>query len=585
MRKFIPLLLLLIAVATGYAQDCYNSTRSKGIRLYNQGKKTEAKRLFEAAQSCPDKPDDNDLASWIGKCKTDSGKSTTTRKINVERISLVDANNGLTSLTSSDYYTDQMAGLSVRLDVENSNKKSKNVTISLIVRDPDGEIMESLSSSHGYSETKEFTLVSGYNEVLFSSLGVYGNTFAPGAYVVEVYSEKKLLSNATFEIQVRPTYFTIEGNKYDYDRTICCVAGTATFDVQTNAKGIVIKHAPTWVKVEKDLVSNTSFTISFEENPTSEIRSGMMDVCTDDNAKQIVINLVQEGNPAFAHKFGDRMIKDAKMKLGASIAFGSFSAKSDGIISSVIDYGVSDVPSMASLEIPKYKAQGGFSVSFLADMPMNDYLFLETGATFLHFGIKNEFSNHKLLYANTYEMKYGCIERYNMNYLNIPVLLGYHLKLNSVYSLRFNTGFVFGLGIAAKCKLNNGYSDYETTDGEYYAKSSYTGSLNLFSGSYYIKQNYSTGSSPSFEFDGCKSNPFKRANIGWNFGTALDFGSFEIGLAYTFGLSNIGNMNYWENTDKVCGCLLRGEEIRTTKKIYGYKHHIGEFQISFNYWL
>ena len=71
----------MLAVATGYAQDCYNSTRSKGIRLYNQGKKTEAKRMFEAAQSCPDKPDNNDLASWIGKCNTDKGKSQTSKKI------------------------------------------------------------------------------------------------------------------------------------------------------------------------------------------------------------------------------------------------------------------------------------------------------------------------------------------------------------------------------------------------------------------------------------------------------------------------------------------------------------------------
>ena len=71
MKKTITLLLLpLLFIATSIAQtNCYTTHRADGIAAYNQGRYAEAKKHFEyILSSCPDKPANNDIQSWINKC-------------------------------------------------------------------------------------------------------------------------------------------------------------------------------------------------------------------------------------------------------------------------------------------------------------------------------------------------------------------------------------------------------------------------------------------------------------------------------------------------------------------------------------
>lgn len=49
-------------------ENCYETQRSKGIQLYNQGDYTAASKNFVAAKSCTDVPANNDLDAWIDKC-------------------------------------------------------------------------------------------------------------------------------------------------------------------------------------------------------------------------------------------------------------------------------------------------------------------------------------------------------------------------------------------------------------------------------------------------------------------------------------------------------------------------------------
>lgn len=48
--------------------NCYETTRKLGIDLYNKGDLSAAAKKFEAAKFCPDKPANNDLDAWLGKC-------------------------------------------------------------------------------------------------------------------------------------------------------------------------------------------------------------------------------------------------------------------------------------------------------------------------------------------------------------------------------------------------------------------------------------------------------------------------------------------------------------------------------------
>ena len=74
MKKLVLFLLMAAAAAVLspvklWAQDCYNSTRQQGISCYNDGDYSIAIDCFEAAKLCPDRPSEDDLDTWISKCR------------------------------------------------------------------------------------------------------------------------------------------------------------------------------------------------------------------------------------------------------------------------------------------------------------------------------------------------------------------------------------------------------------------------------------------------------------------------------------------------------------------------------------
>ena len=577
MKKFLPMMLFLIVSMAAYPQDCYNLTRSKGIALFEQKKYTEARKVFEAAKACPDKPESNDIDEWLGKIPYNNDK------IWVRSVSFVDVSENEEGVVPSLYYTDEMDDMVTKVVVENTNKKDKKMKLDLLIKDVNG--IKVTNDVDSFTETMEVTLKPGTNNILFSSLGDYLDEFENGVYSVEVWNGKKKMKAVEIEVKERERFFIVDGNREDFEKHLEYMAGTTAFSVATTESSFIVRIKPSWVTINELVPGTNSFSISYTANSSNEVRSGLMEVCAGETMR-VVINLIQEGNPTLARKFGDRMFKDIKLKInvGANLTF--FSSSASGTLGSVIDYGVTDVSSLAYLERPDYKPTGGFSLSLLADFPFTDRFFLETGLGFHYFGVKNSFSNDELvltLSGVSYHLDYGCVEKYRMSYLEIPILAGYKLKLNSVSSIRFNAGFVIGIGIAAKCKLDNGYSNF-TSQG-YYGNSTFSGEVNLYSGRYEINQKYSTGSSPRYSYTGSKNKPFKRGNFGLSIGAAYDFGRFEVGLSYTFGLSNIGNNSYFGSTNRIGGCLFAGEQVLSNQPIYGYKHRISCLQLVFNYCL
>ena len=104
-RLFVAAVMMLTAVVA--TAGCYDVSRSKGIQNYNSGQYAKAKKLFSAAKACPDKPANNDLASWIKKCDeklTPSGGGGATSKdtyINVENASETTVRFALSSANTS----------------------------------------------------------------------------------------------------------------------------------------------------------------------------------------------------------------------------------------------------------------------------------------------------------------------------------------------------------------------------------------------------------------------------------------------------------------------------------------------------
>lgn len=85
MKRLLFTIISLCVLNISFAQDCYNSTRSRGIQLYNQKKYDNAIKSFKTAKSCPDKPKSgDDLDKWIAECekaKAQKTEKTTTEKV------------------------------------------------------------------------------------------------------------------------------------------------------------------------------------------------------------------------------------------------------------------------------------------------------------------------------------------------------------------------------------------------------------------------------------------------------------------------------------------------------------------------
>ncbi len=75
MKKSSFIICLLLCVRVMIAQDCYTAGRNRGIAIYNQGKNDQGKYkealdcFTITLNNCPDVPANNDLQSWIKKCK------------------------------------------------------------------------------------------------------------------------------------------------------------------------------------------------------------------------------------------------------------------------------------------------------------------------------------------------------------------------------------------------------------------------------------------------------------------------------------------------------------------------------------
>lgn len=271
-------------------------------------------------------------------------------------------------------------------------------------------------------------------------------------------------------------------------------------------------------------------------------------------------------------------------KIGLGFCLPDFASSASNELGSVIDYGVTDMPGLAPLEVPDYKGIYGMSINYgLVYLLPND-IFFETGVGFSYLKLKNTFANNRLVFtydSTRYELDYGCDEKYSMSYVQVPVLIGYDLNFDESSSVRVSAGILAGYGISAKCKLEDGYSDYTTRNGS--ANSDYSGNFDLYSGEYSITQTYYAGLQNEYEYKDKLAAPFKRFELGLNIGASYVLGSFEFGVAYNIGILNIANDAYFSSTDRVGGCLFPGRVIRSEQGIYDYKHKVDILRFFVNY--
>ena len=184
----IFLLLITCCLSFLFSQN-YAKDKSKGIKLYNQGKCVEAKKMFQSASKRSDTPKQNDLNTWIKKCNNciNSKKETsTTVKNNTKKAtstSTISKNN-----TNRDTPTTSTLRDTTKTEPSSTNTDKMN--------DEKVELSSATADTILISYDQTFTV----NGVSFNMVFVEGGTFTMGATKEqdsEAYDDEKPTHSVT----------------------------------------------------------------------------------------------------------------------------------------------------------------------------------------------------------------------------------------------------------------------------------------------------------------------------------------------------------------------------------------------------
>jgi len=290
----------------------------------------------------------------------------------------------------------------------------------------------------------------------------------------------------------------------------------------------------------------------------------------------------------------DNVIGGRNFSLGitAGIVSENFKVSTSGnYIGSAIDYGYGD-----DSEKPAYKSEMGFSVGLLLDIRLDKNLYLQPSINYVNAKVKNSFSSSSPYRLDNYTATTyltGTVyddfdENYELNYIEVPILLSYRFKLSEKSNIQINAGPYVGYGISGKGKVTGStdwpllteyyYSNSAATGQTYLINSNTEGNLDLFGKAGHSTTTYTTGDAPTNTYDYTfKEAPFKNLDAGVRFGAGFEFSGFIIGVSYDLGLLNIANDEYWSSE------RMNISDYRGNAKMEGYQQKLNKLQVQIGY--
>lgn len=294
------------------AQDCYNSTRQQGISCYNDGDYSIAIDCFEAARLCPDKPVDNDLDTWISKCRTKiqdeqraAAEAEARRKqqqlaskafMDIRRLSFwnEDADNNRLPFGEAK----DLRYLQAAISYNGLSDVAKTLELKIKIINPDGKLRAGSSSPDGYTFVQNVTVKPGENVI--SLLG-FGNknagTYVPGTYRYEVWYNGNKLYGQNFTLTGTSGATTLTVDR----RTALTVSldedgGYRSFTVSTDGDSYDVTLLPSWCSVTNKTA--TAFTIKYSANNTGSPRSDWFRVVSGDQTVRVDVSQDASGPSA-----------------------------------------------------------------------------------------------------------------------------------------------------------------------------------------------------------------------------------------------------------------------------------------------
>lgn len=361
--------------------------------------------------------------------------------------------------------------------------------------------------------------------------------------------------------------------------------------VYSDADNWFLGDYPTWMNVQR--IGNDSIRIECGPNiPNGEPRSGSVQVKTDRQTAGVMITQMPREAQDLIFP-NSKIVGGRNFSLGFSASYYyPFIATSAGgdYVGSVVDYGLG-----TSEENASYKSAIGYSFGIFADMRLYKNIFLNAGVNFSQIKYKNEFKKNTIYTQprSAYEYMRGELQNsYTENYthtmIEVPILASYRFKVSDVSHIQLNVGPVLDFGLSAKMKFS-GNSDSETmkmysnvtnqpvNNNNYLHHTSVNTEFNLYQPCVYWEEMHTSGNdAPVPHHDTFQTSPFHKFNCGLRFGVAYEWAGISFGISYTQMLTNMANINYWDNERWT---VLNVSE--STMK--GYKHRINtlEFKIAY----
>lgn len=618
MKKLLLLVLLIVCASGVYAQDdCYQRSRKTGITLYNNGDYENAEKKFNQADACADKPADNDIKTWLQKCadakvslslnRTQSEFNSNGGKTKVEVYT--NATDYTVEMPSWCYITDKLASsfqLNCKANTTANTRSGEVVVVSGAKRVKMKVVQYGNATITVDSQSKEFSNKGGKHTFTIGGNAPKWEVSAPewiacdkkDAHILEVtcsQNDGSEMREGTIKIYAGGNEVSIAvtqraGDYVDVQEVLDATYDEKTYEIKISASSDRWRPESdvAWIQITN--ISHDGITINISQNNNASVRTGGVKIILGDIEKEILVR--QEAKSIVkTEKINESKTKGKDFYFGVKFGGSSpkFTVKSSNVLSSVMDYGHTDVASLKNMEKPSYKSQLGFFVLADVNFRLVDNLYFNTGLGFEHFSVKNEFSSTQLQLNNGdeaygYNMKFK--EKYKMNYLNVPIKVAYRYSFGKNMAVSGNLGVIVGIGTSAKLDVDgNIYAKIYDWDGNsyvysgYYMESDVTGDVDLFTGDYDLTNRYKTGAANRYQYKGSKNSPYKRLNMSFALGASFEISMFEIGFNYNLGLTNVANKDYWESGDRVCGDLFLGyDDWHSDESIRDYKQKINVFE-------
>lgn len=195
---------------------------------------------------------------------------------------------------------------------------------------------------------------------------------------------------------------------------------------------------------------------------------------------------------------------------------------------SPLKFGIKAGANLSNLggDIDDTSSKAGFNAGITIDLSLPaTSLYISTGLEFTTKGAKFDMNDELSGVDVTFK---DC--KINASYLQVPIHLGYKVKIAPLTSINFHAGPYFAYGIGGKVKLGDDM------------KVSYNGTTQTVNIKEFIKEYESqTGDEIDIETenDTFSDDGFKRFDFGIGIGAGVEISKIGIGIGYDFGLSNV----------------------------------------------